>query len=189
MSPLRPEDTGPDAELDGVGVEALRPESGARPSGLNENHSLHNGRGPRRSEGLGWGPSQLAGKQNKSLTLESRPLSLVLPHSWMQYRGLTPPNPGVTEPGSLSPLPRPWQLMLSEEAVSSPGGPPGPGLSRFLLAEISSQPSPRWVENQNDFLNWYFPVESTFYAFFPRSFNYQMFAFLRRPKIAEIWGI
>lgn len=78
---------------------------------------------------------------------------------------------------------------LSEEAVSSPGGPPGPGLSRFLLAEISSQPSPRWVENQNDFLNWYFPVESTFYAFFPRSFNYQMFAFLRRPKIAEIWGI
>lgn len=103
------------------------------------------------------------------------------PKSWCHRARVAQPPPQA--------LAAAVQLMLSEEAVSSPVGPPGPGLSRCLVAEMSSQPSPRRVEKQNDFLNRSFPVESTFYASFPRSLNYQMFAFLRRPKIAEIWGI
>ena len=51
-------------------------------------------------------------------------------------------------------------------AAARPRPSQGPGPRRFLSPEISAPLSPRRVENQNCFLNWYFPVERTSYAFF-----------------------
>lgn len=91
-----------------------------------------------------------------------------VPRAHLRQQGPPHPSPEPPQPppALLGARPRGSALGPSRGQQPRPRPSRGPGPHGCLSPEMSSPLSLRWVENQNCFLNWYFPVERTSYAFF-----------------------
>lgn len=80
-----------------------------------------------------------------------------------------PPHPSPASPQPPRPSPEPGRgaaLSVKPPAAAPASALAGPRSPQIPLPGEKLPLGPRWVESQNCFLNWYFPVERTSYAFF-----------------------
>lgn len=141
-------------------------------------------RGSGRIQGPGWGPRQLQ-RTNPQCALP-RSLSLVLPPQLPATWGLPAPNPSIRGQGQPCPLlPR---------APGRPAQPESKATANLLPRQIPlcrDKPPPRqggWEARATSLIG-IFQLREHSIPFSPVPFNHQVFSFLRRPEIAEIFGI